>query len=176
MAHPRERRNRPQGISRRDFIRRSAGAAVLFGGAGTLLEACVKASNPDAAGPPTASSTPAFQLARPDNPVKWPIFDDNPPIESGLQPEANATLKIYNWEDYLWPRLVKNFCAEVGCKYELTTFGGVDEALIRSNRLRPLTDPRALLLEKKTGQGERTRRDPALLVDLMLGAADGEAE
>jgi hypothetical protein len=52
----------------------------------------------------------------------------------------------------------------------------VDEALIRSNRLRPLTDPRALVLEKKTGQGERTRRDPSLLVDLMLGAADGEAE
>jgi uncharacterized protein len=53
--------------------------------------------------------------------------------------------------------------------------GGVDEALIRSNRLRPLTDPRALELEKKTGQGERIRRDPGLLVDLMLGAAEPEA-
>jgi uncharacterized protein len=52
--------------------------------------------------------------------------------------------------------------------------GGVDEALIRSNRLRPLTDPRALELEKKTTQGERTRRDPNLLVDLMLGAAEPE--
>jgi hypothetical protein len=50
--------------------------------------------------------------------------------------------------------------------------GGVDEALIRSNRLRPLTDPRALELEKKSGQGERVRRDPELLVDLMLGAAE----
>jgi predicted glycosyltransferase len=50
--------------------------------------------------------------------------------------------------------------------------GGVDEALIRSNRLRPLTDPRALVLEKKTGQGEPVRRDPGLLVDLMLGAAE----
>jgi predicted glycosyltransferase len=50
--------------------------------------------------------------------------------------------------------------------------GGVDEALIRSNRLRPLTDPRALELEKKKGQGERIRRDPQLLVDLMLGAAE----
>ena len=50
--------------------------------------------------------------------------------------------------------------------------GGVDEALIRSNRLRPLTDPRALELDKKQGQGERIRRDPALLVDLMLGAAE----
>jgi predicted glycosyltransferase len=53
--------------------------------------------------------------------------------------------------------------------------GGVDEALIRSNRLRPLTDPRALELEKKSGQGERIRRDPGLLVDLMLGAAEPHA-
>jgi predicted glycosyltransferase len=52
--------------------------------------------------------------------------------------------------------------------------GGVDEALIRSNRLRPLTDPRALELHKKHGQGERVRRDPGLLVDLMLGAAEPE--
>jgi predicted glycosyltransferase len=52
--------------------------------------------------------------------------------------------------------------------------GGVDEALIRTNRLRPLTDPRALELVKKTGQGERVRRDPQLLVDLMLGAAEPE--
>jgi uncharacterized protein len=53
--------------------------------------------------------------------------------------------------------------------------GGVDEALIRSNRLRPLTDPRALELVKKSGHGERLRRDPSLLVDLMLGAAQPEA-
>jgi hypothetical protein len=53
--------------------------------------------------------------------------------------------------------------------------GGVDEALIRSGRLRPLTDPRALELEKKSGHGERVRRDPQLLVDLMLGAAEPEA-
>jgi predicted glycosyltransferase len=52
--------------------------------------------------------------------------------------------------------------------------GGVDEALIRANRLRPLTDPRALELDKRSGQGERVRRDPGLLVDLMLGAADQE--
>jgi uncharacterized protein len=54
--------------------------------------------------------------------------------------------------------------------------GGVDEALIRSNRLRPLTDPRALELRKKDGQGERVRRDPGLLVDLMLGAAEPRSD
>jgi predicted glycosyltransferase len=50
--------------------------------------------------------------------------------------------------------------------------GGVDEQLIRENRLRPLTDPRALDVVKHRGE-ERTRqrRDPALLVDMILGAA-----
>jgi uncharacterized protein len=47
--------------------------------------------------------------------------------------------------------------------------GGVDEALIRSGRLRPLTDPRALLLEKRTAQAAPTRRDPAALVETILG-------
>jgi predicted glycosyltransferase len=48
--------------------------------------------------------------------------------------------------------------------------GGVDEALIRSGRLRPLTDPRALeLKERSSTDGRPTRRDPALLVDLVLG-------
>jgi uncharacterized protein len=55
-----------------------------------------------------------------------------------------------------------------------TTFGGrlggVDEALIRSGRLRPLIDPGALELRKRTpGDGQAVRRDPALLVDLILG-------
>jgi predicted glycosyltransferase len=47
--------------------------------------------------------------------------------------------------------------------------GGVDEALIREGRLRPLTDPRALDLDKHSTGRERTRRDPQLLVDLILG-------
>jgi hypothetical protein len=47
--------------------------------------------------------------------------------------------------------------------------GGVDEALIRSGRLRPLTDPRATQLEKRPAGAEPTTRDPALLVDVVLG-------
>ena len=47
--------------------------------------------------------------------------------------------------------------------------GGVDEALIRENRLRPLTDPRALELVKHREQRVRERRDPQILVDMILG-------
>jgi predicted glycosyltransferase len=49
--------------------------------------------------------------------------------------------------------------------------GGVDEELIRQGRLRPLTDPRALELHKrKPGGGDRVRRDPRSLLDLLLSA------
>ena len=49
--------------------------------------------------------------------------------------------------------------------------GGVDEALIRDGRLKPLTDPRALDLRKRdAGATERIRRDPALMLELLLSA------
>ena len=53
--------------------------------------------------------------------------------------------------------------------------GGVDEALIREGRLVPLTDPRALELRKRRDDdaGERVRRDPQLMLDLLLAARDG---
>jgi predicted glycosyltransferase len=51
--------------------------------------------------------------------------------------------------------------------------GGVDEMLIREGRLRPLTDPRALELEKRSRDGRpRVRRDPSVLLSLLLSARD----
>jgi predicted glycosyltransferase len=51
--------------------------------------------------------------------------------------------------------------------------GGVDEELIRAGRLRPLTDPRALELHKReAGGGTRLRRDPQVMLDLLLTALD----
>ena len=56
-----------------------------------------------------------------------------------------------------------------------TTFAGrlgaVDEKLIRDGRLVPLTDASALVLGKREGPGERTRRAPRLLLALLLSAA-----
>jgi uncharacterized protein len=49
--------------------------------------------------------------------------------------------------------------------------GGVDEALIRDGRLVPLSDPRALDLRKRDRvDGNRVRRDPRVLLDLLLSA------
>ena len=56
-----------------------------------------------------------------------------------------------------------------------TTFGGrlggVDEELIREGRLKALTDPRGFDLEKRNpSAGERVKRDPQLMLDLLLSA------
>jgi predicted glycosyltransferase len=49
--------------------------------------------------------------------------------------------------------------------------GGVDEELIRAGRLKPLTDPRALeLVKREDGAGTRVRRDPKVMLDLLLTA------
>jgi predicted glycosyltransferase len=50
--------------------------------------------------------------------------------------------------------------------------GGVDEALIRSGRLRPLSDVRALELEKRTQTLDWPRRDPALIVEMILSTLE----
>jgi predicted glycosyltransferase len=49
--------------------------------------------------------------------------------------------------------------------------GGVDEALIRAGKLRPLTDPRALELQKRPMERETMKRDPQLLVDLIISTS-----
>ena len=52
--------------------------------------------------------------------------------------------------------------------------GGVDEELIRDGRLKPLTDPRALELVKRASASEgRVRRDPKVVLDLLLMALNG---
>ena len=51
--------------------------------------------------------------------------------------------------------------------------GGVDEWLIREGRLRPLIDPRAMELRKHAPEQRHVmRRDPQLLVDLVLQAVE----
>ena len=50
--------------------------------------------------------------------------------------------------------------------------GAVDEELIRTGRLRPLQSADALVLRKRTPDAEPVRRDPALILDLMLSALD----
>ena len=102
MGHPRERRIFSGSLSRRDFLKRSAGTAFALSGAAAILEACGK-------GTPVTPTSTGFPLARLNNPVKWPIFGDNKAIADGLQPEQDATLKLYNWDQYIYKKVLRDF-------------------------------------------------------------------
>jgi spermidine/putrescine transport system substrate-binding protein len=128
MRHPREgafgRR-----MGRREFLRRTAGTAFAISGAGALLAACREREiSPD----PGAAQSPGGQVvrfdARSDNPVTLPIFDDNPPIEDGLDPEGGP-LQVYNWIDYLWKKLLKEFGEDFGVDWTYTIFHNTEIAV-----------------------------------------------
>jgi spermidine/putrescine transport system substrate-binding protein len=137
------------GLSRRSFLRQSAGAGLLAGGLGPLLAACAGNSS-------SPSGTAAIPLPRPGNPVTWPIFKDNPAIKSGLQPEQGATLKLYNWVAYINPQVLKDFEKKYNCKVTVTTFNTMSEAMakLRSGQLNfdvffPTIDVMGQLVEGK---------------------------
>ena len=134
--HPREgwtEDRRPYGLSRRGFFKQSAAAALLLGGASSLLEAC-SSSGTTGSG---HTSTGGIPLPRPDNPVTWQLYADNPAIKSGLAPEQNATLRIFNWVAYLNPQIMKDFGKKYNCQVQLTTFQNMDDAMakLRSGQL-----------------------------------------
>jgi spermidine/putrescine transport system substrate-binding protein len=117
--------NRPErGVpSRRQFLQRAAVLGLTAPTLGAFLAACSKS------GP--SSSAPTLTLAAPDHPVKWPIADDNKPIGDNLAPEKGATLKIYNYADYLSPQAIKSFEDQYGVKVEVSTFNDGDEAITK---------------------------------------------
>ena len=130
--HPREGWSgdgpRRPGLSRRSFLRGSAGAGLVAGGLGPLLAAC-SGSGSGTAG--TASGTTAIPLPRPNQPVTWPIFADNKAIKSGLQPEQ-GTLKIYNWVAYINQQCLKDFAKKYNVPVpQVTTFNNTDEAMAK---------------------------------------------
>ena len=111
------------GHSRRQFLQRAAVLAAAAPTLGAFLAAC------STSGPTT--SGPTLTIAKPDSPVKWDIPNDNQPIADGMAPEKGATLKIYNYADYLSPQAIKAFEAQYGCTVEVSTFNDGDEAITK---------------------------------------------
>ncbi|HEX5191309.1 MAG TPA: spermidine/putrescine ABC transporter substrate-binding protein [Solirubrobacteraceae bacterium] len=116
-------------ISRRQLL--GAGAGLALTG---LLAGCGGSGSSGGgggAGSVGGASSGGIPLPRPNYPVKWPIASDNKAIASGLQPEKNATLQIYNWVAYINEGTVKDFCKKYNCKYQITTFNTMTEALAK---------------------------------------------
>jgi spermidine/putrescine transport system substrate-binding protein len=117
VFHPRDRWPWNKQLNRRDMLRYTAGGAITA----QLLAAC---SGDNGA---TGGGSGGIVIGTPEKPVKQPLFDDNPPIDSDLEPESGP-LRLYNWADYIWPRVIKDFENEFGVTVELTTFYNLEEA------------------------------------------------
>lgn len=118
-------------ISRREFLRRSVGAAVALPSAAAILAACAKPGQP-AGGAKSGVADILAHPARPDHPVTLPVFQG--PIADTTPIEGNITLQIYNWADYLWPKMFKEFedkYKQYNVKVELTTFNNMQEAVAK---------------------------------------------
>ncbi|HEY3022343.1 MAG TPA: hypothetical protein VGK11_01750, partial [Actinomycetota bacterium] len=118
--HPMEGRVGRNGgrFSRREFLRTSAGAALTVPSLSAILAAC---SNP------REQQGTAFKVATPDNPVTLPMVGE--PIPDGLKPEKGATLQIFNWDAYMWRRIIQEFCDQYDCDYEWTPFHNMETAV-----------------------------------------------
>jgi spermidine/putrescine transport system substrate-binding protein len=106
-------------VSRRQLL--AAGAGLALGG---LLAGCSSTN-------PAGANSAIPPLPRQNRPVKWPVYADNKPIASGLKPEEGATLRLYNWAAYVNEAVVKSFCKKYNCKYSLTTYNTMSEALAK---------------------------------------------
>lgn len=122
MRHPRERWT-PH-MSRREFLRRSAGAAIAIPSLSAILAACGKPGTGTTGG--GTGATGERPLARPDNPVTLPMTRDPIPTDTPLE---SGTLRIYNWADYLYKRVIKAFSDQYGVEVELTTFNNMEEGI-----------------------------------------------
>jgi len=92
------------------------------------------ASGSASSGASASPSATGIPIASPQNPVKWPINPGNEPIASDLEPEPNATLRLYNYPDYIDKGVVKAFekeYADYGTKVEISTFNDYPEALTK---------------------------------------------
>ncbi len=115
VFHPKQRSLWSPSMSRREALRLMAGAAM----AGGVLTGCGSGGG--------SSSAVKVVVGTRDKPVKQPLYEDNPMIESGLEPE-NGPLRVYNWADYMYTRVLKDFEKEFGVEVELTTFYNLEEA------------------------------------------------
>src|SRR3990172_4964971 len=126
LRHPAERWSRLH-MSRRDFLRRTAAGATALRTRAAVLAGCK-----EDAGPGTGDGEePELRIGTPDSPVELQVFDDNPPIQSDLEVEARegATLKIFNWQDYFWKRVLEDFAEEYNVGWEYETFYNMEEAI-----------------------------------------------
>jgi spermidine/putrescine transport system substrate-binding protein len=127
--HPKEGRF---AATRRDFLKRTGGAAFALSAAG-LLEAC---SNSTTAGQQNTGSNGqlvgpgGLPLARANKPaITLPQWED--PIASNLQPETGGDFTVFNYPYYIYGKLLKEFGQKYNVTVKVTPFDDINTGVAR---------------------------------------------
>jgi spermidine/putrescine transport system substrate-binding protein len=105
-------------MTRRDFLKTSAGAAALIPSVSALLGACAK--------PGSSGGDPNRVLARPNAPVTLPMTRDPIPTDTPIESDV---VRVYNWDAYFKKSVLRAFEEEYGVTVEWTTFGNMEEGI-----------------------------------------------
>jgi spermidine/putrescine transport system substrate-binding protein len=138
--------------SRRQFMRRAGGAAIALPTMSAILAACAKPGTTTAG--VSGSAGGARELARPDNPVTLPLVGE--PIPADTPIETGATLQVYNWDAYMYKKVLKEFEDKFNCTIEWTTYNNMEEGIqklvsgqVKPDVFFPTTDYISRLAEKE---------------------------
>ena len=110
----------PRGLSRREFLRRAGGAAIAAPSLAAILAACARPGQ-------LPEGTKLVPPARQNAPTKLPVYTD--PIPTDTPIETGATLQVYNWDDYMYKRVLRAFEDEYDVTIEWTSFNNMEEAI-----------------------------------------------
>ena len=113
------------GTDRRTFLKRATLATAGLSASGLLAACGSSASVSSSSGEKAPGGLP---LARPNQPVTYPIYPDNKPIASGLQPEKGP-LQLYNFTDYISPKVVKDFEKKYNVSVQISVFDAIENAI-----------------------------------------------
>ena len=120
-------------LSRRTLLIRGAQVALGLPLIGTGLAACASS---DTSRYPHAHD---LRFPRPDAPVRWKRYPENPPIADGLPPESDSVLRLFNWDSYVAPSVLRDFERDFGVTVEVSTFYDMTQAMskLRVGAVRP---------------------------------------
>lgn len=139
----------PKDVSRRQFLARAGGAAIAMPSLAAILAACAKPGETSA----VDGSAATRAIANPDNPVTLPM--KGTPIAADAPIETGATLRVYNWDAYMYKKVLKDFEEKFQCTVEWTTFNNMEEGIqkitagqVTPDVFFPTTDYLSRLVEK----------------------------
>ncbi|HEV8156348.1 MAG TPA: hypothetical protein VGP67_12495, partial [Gaiellales bacterium] len=153
IMHPKERRS---AATRREFLARTGGAAFALSSASGLLAACSNSTSSGTAATGAngqALGPGGIPLARPNNRVTLPRWEN--PIASGMQPETGGEFTIFNYPEYIYGALLKEFGKKYGVTVKVTPFDDITTGVTK--------------LASGTVQPDVTEMTPDLLSRVVAG-------